>query len=165
MPSAWSLIDASFPTFAGNERVRDQVDVMLNYMFMLAEGLKYQLSNLNAQNFNTTALKNIQIETTADVEAALQEMVEQVNIIQNSVSNLKTSVAGLETWQTQAGAHLQSLDDWVVEAARVLEGLDENMEKLLAAVQPMEDGSTTIGGDGKTVNLVGQIYINGNLIE
>ena len=40
MPSAWSLIDASFPTFTCDERVRDQVETMLNYMFMLAEGLK-----------------------------------------------------------------------------------------------------------------------------
>lgn len=165
MPSAWSLIDASFPTFTGNERVRDQMDVVLNYMFMLAEGLKYQLSNLNAQNFNTKALKDIQIETTADVEAVLEEMVEQVNTIQNSVSSLRSSVAGLENWQTVATAHLQSLDGWVLEASRVLETLEENMSKLLAAVQPMEDGSTTIGGDGKTVNLIGKIYINGNLIE
>ena len=162
MPSAWSLIDTNFPTFTGDERVRDQVDVILNYMFMLAEGLKYQLSNLGAQNFNTTALKNIQIETTADVEKTLEEMLTEIDVIKNSVSSLRAGLSSLDAWQKTAAQQLKDLEDGQTDLGKSLKMLSEGLEEIF---RKDEDGNLTIGKEGISLNLIGSIYINGQLVE
>ena len=162
MPSAWSLIDTNFPTFTGDERVRDQVDVILNYMFMLAEGLKYQLSNLGAQNFNTTALKNIQIETTADVEKTLEGMLTEIDAIKNSVSSVRAGLSSLETWRKTAAQQLQDLEDGQADLSDSLQVLSEGLAEIF---RKDEDGNLTIGKEGISLNLIGSIYINGQLVE
>lgn len=161
MPSAWSLIDASFPAFTGEERARDQINVLLNYMFMLAEGLKYQLSNLNAQNFNTTALKDIQIETVADVEAALGDMLQEVDSIKNSIGSLRAAVGRLEEWQNETIPKLEAL----AKAQGEQQSQIDVLNKLKAIVIPDDGGGGTIGAEGKDLYLVGNIYINGTLVE
>lgn len=165
MPSAWSLIDTSFPTFTGDEKIRDQISVILNYMFMLAEGLKYQTSNLGAQNFNATALKNIQIETTADVEAALEELVEDLLSIKNNVSSLRTSVSQLEDWRDDAAQQLQDLSEGQNNLAETQRSMQGSLTALQSVVQKNNDGSSVIGAAGKRLDLIGSIYINGKLVE
>ncbi len=158
MPSAWSLIDASFPTFTGEERVRDQVGIMLNYMFMLAEGLKYQLSNLGEANFNTTALKDIQIETTADVEAALADMLQELDTVKNSVSSLRAGLTRIEDWQKTVN---KQFDDLGV----VLSDQSKAIDELNALIRKNEDGTISIGAEGASLHLLGSVYVNGKLLE
>lgn len=158
MPSAWSLIDASFPTFTGEERVRDQVGIMLNYMFMLAEGLKYQLSNLGEANFNTTALKDIQIETTADVEAALADMLQELDTIKNSVSSLRSGLTRIEDWQKTVNKQFEDLDV-------VLSDQNAAIDQLNALIRKNEDGTISIGAEGASLHLLGSVYVNGKLLE
>ena len=165
MPSAWSLIDTSFPAFTGEERVRDQVEIILNYMFMLAEGLKYQLSNLSSQNFNTTALKDIQIETTADVEKALEEIVAELEQIKASTTSIQESVSKLKLWQKTADEALTDLDEAQNTLSENQQKITDDLDALKNIVQVKEDGSVAIGGEGVTLNLIGSIYINGTLIE
>lgn len=165
MPSAWSLIDASFPAFTGEERVRDQVDTMLNYMFMLAEGLKYQLSNLSSQNFNTTALRDIQIETTADVETALEDMMQEVGTIKNSVNNLRFSLLKLEEWQKTADEQLKDITSKQSQLGQAIVDLGDILDALKRLIKQNEDGSIVIGAAGTTLQLLGNVYINGTLVE
>lgn len=165
MPSAWSLLDSSFPTFSGDERVRDQMGIVLNYMFMLTEGLKYQLSNLGAQNFNTTALKTIQIETTADVEAALDELVKDLVLVKNSVSSLRGDVSSLGEWQKTAAKQLSDLSKAQEDLASAQEDQLFRIEEIQGFVSKNEEGIPTIGTAEGTLNLIGKIYINGTLIE
>ena len=158
MPSAWSLIDASFPTFTGDERVRDQVETMLNYMFMLAEGLKYQLSNLGSENFNATALRGIQIETTADVEAALADMLQELDAIKSSVNSLRSGLVRIEDWQKAANKQFEDIDAALDDQAGAI-------GRLQSLIQQNEDGSITIGSEGTSLHLLGSVYINGKLLE
>ena len=158
MPSAWSLIDASFPTFTGEERVRDQVDVLLNYMFMLAEGLKYQMSNLSSQNFNATALKDIQIETTADVEAALEDIMQDLDSVKNSVNSIRSSLLKLEEWQKTVP---KQFEDIASEQGKQ----DEAIAALQELITKNQNGSITIGAEGVSLQLLGSVFINGKLVE
>ena len=158
MPSAWSLIDASFPIFTGEERVRDQVGIMLNYMFMLAEGLKYQLSNLGEANFNSTALKDIQIETTADVEAALADMLQELDTVKNSVSNLRAGLTRIEEWQKNVNKQFEDLDV-------VLSDQSKAIDELNTLIHKNEDGTISIGAEGASLHLLGSVYVNGKLLE
>lgn len=165
MPSAWSLIDASFPTFTGEERVREQCTVMLNYMYMLAEGLKYQLSNLNAQNFNSTALKDIQLETTADVEKQIEEMLADLNTIKNNISAINSRLTEFSGWKDTTTKQLSEIDQTLQTLSDTQKTQGKNIEALKDVMAPDGSGGATLGKDGVTLNLVGKVYINGTLIE
>lgn len=165
MPSAWSLIDASFPTFTGEERVRDQCNVMLNYMYMLAEGLKYQLSNLNAQNFNSTALKNIQTETTADVEEQVAKILEELNTIQNRLGTISSGLNELTQWKGTTEKALTQMQETLTGHGKTLESHGEYIDKAKKFIAPDDSGGGTVGAEGAEVHLVGKVYINGTLVE
>jgi len=165
MPSAWSLIDASFPTFTGEERVRDQCNIMLNYMYMLAEGLKYQLSNLNAQNFNSAALKTIQIETTADVEKQLAGIIEDIDGLKNSIGSIRSKLTSLDTWAEEVDRRLEEIGSDLQTQGESLSAHAVSLEKLDSLISTDGNGNATIGRDGAELRLVGKIYINGTLLE
>lgn len=88
MPGGQVNIDALFPSFTGEESPREQTRVMLNYLRMLAERLRYQLDNLGKENFNAVALKQIQYETTEEIEGRLGELTKTVEEIQSVIDQL-----------------------------------------------------------------------------
>ena len=56
MPSNWLYIDSNFPTFTGDENLKEQVTTIQNYMYMLVEQLRYTLHNLDLSNMNEAAV-------------------------------------------------------------------------------------------------------------
>ena len=90
MPGGQVNIDALFPSFTGEESPREQTRVMLNYLRMLTERLRYQLDNLGKENFNAVALKQIQFETTEEIEGRLGELTKTVEEIQSVIDTLGT---------------------------------------------------------------------------
>lgn len=165
MPSPWSLIDASFPTFTGDERAKDQVEILLNYMYMLSEGLKYQLSNLNSQNFNATALRDIQIETTADVEAALGDVLTELDVIQNSIGTLRSGLSSILEWQDSANKQFSDLSEQQKSFSDALAAQEEDIKDLSSLIRKNSDGSIAVGSSGVVLHLLGQVYINNKLVE
>ena len=164
MPSAWNLIDTSFPTFTGKERPSEQIPVILDYMYMLSEGLKYQLNNLNAKNWNTNALEDLKIETTEDL---VEQMTAVTEDISTAINRLNTLNAQLLQMEMDVGA----LEKQAQEQGDAIEELDERMVSTEGAIQQLEDliavddsGGVTIGKAGQTVRLVGNVYINGVLV-
>ena len=165
MPSAWSLIDASFPTFTGEERVREQFSVMLNYMYMLAEGLKYQLSNLNAENFNSTALKNIQIETTEDVEKEVADILAEIDIIKSNIGSITNKLNGLTEWKEVTEKTIEGMTTDIKNLSDTQKTHGDTLDSIKGVIVPDGSGGASIGKDGATLNLVGKVYINGTLFE
>lgn len=164
MPNAWNLIDTSFPTFTGKERPSEQIPVILNYMYMLSEGLKYQLNNLNAKNWNTNALENLKIETTEDL---VEQMTAVTEDISTAINRLNTLNAQLLQMEMDVGA----LEKQVQEQGDAIEEMDGRLVNAEGAIMQLEDlislddtGAATIGKEGQTIRLVGNVYINGVLV-
>ena len=164
MPSAWTLIDSSFPVFTGREKVREQIPVILNYMYMLSEGLKYQLSNLNNSNWNSSALDDLKVETTADLVVQMTAATEQIDTILNRLNSLSAQIlqnemdiGSLEKQQEETGKALEELDGRILSAEGSLQALEEVMQTDGA-------GGASIGAAGKDIYLVGNIYVNGKLL-
>ena len=164
MPSAWTLIDSSFPAFTGKEKVREQIPVILNYMYMLSEGLKYQLSNLNNSNWNSSALDDLKVETTADLVVQMTAATEQIDTILNRLNSLSAQIlqnemdiGSLEKQQEETGKALEELDGRILSAEGSLQALEEVMQTDGA-------GGASIGAAGKDIYLVGNIYVNGKLL-
>lgn len=158
MPNTWAMIDSSFPTFTGKENYRDQVSALQDYLYLVVEELKYQLGNLNAQNWNKTALERFQEET-----------VEPTN---EEVAALKKRIEEIADRMTALAASLTLLDERVKDAEeehpKLWEGLEllaGDVDALSEILRPDGSGGAVIGTEGKDLRLVGNVYINGVLIE
>lgn len=165
MPNAWSLIDSSFPTFTGKERLKEQIPVILDYMYMLSEGLKYQLNNLNAKNWNSNALEDLKIETTADL---VEQMAKVTEDISNGINQLNSLTARILQVEMDVG----TLEKTVEEQGKQLEDVDERLTTAEGSIQQLEyvilpdgEGGAAIGKEGQALHLYGKVYINGVLVE
>ena len=141
MPGQWTSIETNFPSLTGNEPVADQVRQMYNYLYILTEQLKYNLSNLNAENFNTTALNKLTEDTSSEAAKLIAEDLKKISEL---YKQLNARVQGLS-------GNLTALSDRVKET-----------EDLAGIIEVQEDGAT-LGAEGKALRLVGEIYINGVL--
>ena len=126
MPHPWALADANFPSFRGDEHPREQVRLIVDYLMMLSEALRYQLENLDSSNWNQAAMKNFRQETVESAKQAVQE-------IEKALKNLSSRVDGIAV--------------------------------LMELVRVDQEGNVSLGQEGKRLNLTGNIYINGNLME
>ena len=73
MPTQFSALDNSFPSFTGQESVEQKVDALYNYTFMLLENLRYVLRNLSTENFNEPDLKNFVSSITDPINATIED--------------------------------------------------------------------------------------------
>ncbi|MBQ8249064.1 MAG: hypothetical protein IJY93_04180 [Clostridia bacterium] len=72
MPSMLMLADTQFPRFTETEGSDEKFDKVYNYLYMLLEQLRYTLSNLGSENFNTSDLGEIGEVITAPLSDELQ---------------------------------------------------------------------------------------------
>lgn len=164
MPSAWTLIDTSFPAFTGKEKVKEQIPVILNYMYMLSEGLKYQLNNLNYSNWNSAALDDLKVETTADLVEQMKAEAEQITTILNRLNSVSAQIV-------QAEMNIGEIEKDQQTFQQALDDLADTLSSVEGAIMALEDvfqtdgsGGATIGKSGKDVHLVGNVYVNGKLL-
>ena len=145
MPSGYINIDAHFPSFTGKEDAKEQTAVMLNYLRLLTEHLKYTLKNIGAENFNETELKQIQTDTTADLEERHEALTKRVNTLASALSDVSTALA---------------------ELTELVEGsIQPGLETLQEAIDIDESGDIVIGGEGRAVELTGTVTANGREVK
>ncbi|MBQ7346111.1 MAG: hypothetical protein IJW45_08665 [Oscillospiraceae bacterium] len=192
MPSNILAMDDNFPSFTGKESPQQQIMAIHDYLFQLRTGLQYSLNNLSKDNFNAAALEQMNESQKSEVTKELQQVYAKLNQLSTEVDRLRSQVSesgdvsgrvgDLEEWTGAAEEQLADLGDRVTELEldetvaalqetvtgegglqeRVV-ALDERTERVESVVQVAEDGTGTLGGEGKVLHLVGQIYINGIL--
>ena len=96
MPGNWTSIETNFPTFTGKESVSEQIAALQNYMFILTEQLKYNLNNLDTNNWNSAALKAFSTDATSDVVKGLEEQAKRLSAVASQVSTLAGRLADAE---------------------------------------------------------------------
>lgn len=72
MPSMLMLADTQFPRFTEGEGSDEKFDKVYNYLYMLLEQLRYTLTNLGSENFNTSDLGEIGEVITEPLSDELQ---------------------------------------------------------------------------------------------
>ena len=88
MPGNILNADTQFPNFTGQENPAEQIRTIRNYLYMLLEQLRYTLNNLDAGNFNTEGLKEIQ-------DAISQPILKQLSDTDGNLAELQVTAAGL----------------------------------------------------------------------
>lgn len=120
------------------------------------------------------------IEGLADWTLAVGDEVDDLKETVTGEGGLKDRIQALEDDQTvkqlqdavngEGGLResTQTLEDAVTGEGGLqeqMQSVDQGLKKIFGAVQVADDGSATIGSEGKVLRLVGQVYINGVLIE
>lgn len=159
MPKSWAMVDSNFPTFTGDEKPREQIAQLVDYMFVLVEELKFQLENLDSSNWNTKALQTFQTDTTADVSEQVAALAANLALVTNEVAAISSRVSAVENLSGRMKqvetdlAYLQKdLEEFVAEIREVMQ-IDE------------ETGAIAIGEEGRDLHLIGNVYINDQLME
>lgn len=102
MPGNLLSTDISFPSFSGKQSSDEKIEVILNYLYMLREQLRYTLGNLDAGNFNDTGLSEIGDTFTEPVYAKIEDT-------DGNVAELSATAEGLSSSITNAEGNISAL--------------------------------------------------------
>ena len=187
MPNNWQMVDSNFPTITGEEPVKEQIGKIIDYLSILTEQLQYQLQNLDSSNWNASALTELEQSAVDRLNNILKNLESTVNSIAGRISSAEGIVGRMTEAEETIGALDAAMTEHLEEFEKVreaIEGTDdteetegrkgieerlsdaektiEQLTQLLSGVTVAED-ETTVGGEGKTVHLIGTVYINGVL--
>lgn len=119
MPSSILSADTGFPSFTGEESAEERDEIILNYLYMLLEQLRYSLNNLGVSNFNDSELATItdpiiaQIEDTEGNVASLyltaSTLLLQMEDVEGNVSTLIQTAENLAARLTDEDGNESSL--------------------------------------------------------
>ena len=141
MPSNWLYIDSNFPTFTGEENLKEQVTTIQNYMYMLVEQLRYTLHNLDLSNMNEAAVDDWENAITEPIYIHLEDSDERI-------TQLAITAAGLSARMEDAEGNITTLQATATGLAAQI----TDAEGDIAALQVTADGlSSTVA------NQAGQI--------
>lgn len=132
MASQWALVDDQFPHFQGDESVPERINALVNYMFVLAEQLRYMLSNLKAENWNSASLQAFSQETS---DAAAESVEAQLSGITGEVETLSKQLGILSSAYTQEIGALQVQDAYFEKDLDDQQALTEQLQGDVAELQ------------------------------
>lgn len=172
MPKSWAMVDSNFPTFTGDEKPREQINALVDYMFVLVEELKFQLENLDSSNWNSNALKTFQSDTTKDVSEKVETQGDDIASVSGNVTALAANLSLLTNEVAAISSRvsaLESLSGRVKDVEIDLAYLQKNLDEFIAEIREVmqideETGAITIGEEGRDLHLVGNVYINDQLM-
>ena len=144
MPGNILSADTQFPNFTGQENPAEQIRTIRNYLYMLLEQLRYTLNNLDAGNFNTEGLKEIQ-------DAISQPILKQLSDTDGNLAELQVTAAGLasrvssnEGDISQLEQTAQGLSSRVGDAEGNISSLQQTANGLSSRVSSAEGNISTL---------------------
>lgn len=144
MPGNILSADTQFPNFTGQENPAEQIRTIRNYLYMLLEQLRYTLNNLDAGNFNTEGLKEIQ-------DAISQPILKQLSDTDGNLAELQVTAAGLasrvssnEGDISQLEQTAQGLSSRVGDAEGNISSLQQTANGLSSRVSSAEGNITSL---------------------
>lgn len=171
MPSNWSIVDATFPTFKGDESPKQQINALLDYMKVLTEQLQYSLDNLGVNNWNAAELKNFSNDVVAALAEDVIKLAQLVNAQESKLTTLTTRVDNLDKLSKTVGDlqnnvnTLQTITSELQDKVSALEGylepvrllgervsgIEVNVEKAIVDIGKLrEDVDLLLGGTNET---------------
>lgn len=129
MPSQFSSLDSSFPSFTGQETLEQKVDALYDYSFMLLENLRYVLRNLDWSNFSKEALENYPGSAAQNI--TILDTADNVTSITNQYVQEYTE----QYWQQSALPDIQRMLDPITQMIESLEGMITQAETDLSALR------------------------------
>lgn len=149
MPSNnWLSIDSSFPTFSGNEPMKEQISALQNYMYKLTEHLKYILRNLGADNWNTKELQDFAGTVAEGATKDLAKVLAQMNQLKLTIDSLSSRVAGTENLSGRVTAVEEEVAALQAQKETVREDIIQLQTDAGYILQDVEKLNTSVYGAG-----------------
>lgn len=138
---------------------KNEVTTQLQKVYTQLNQMTTEIDRLSSRVSGTENLSGR--VTTAEGEIA--SLKGRSTITEGNVEDLAGRVKKLEDDQT-----MDDLQEAVTGSGGLQEQMDttkQELKKISGTVQVADDGGATVGSEGKVLHLVGQVYINGVLIE
>lgn len=192
MPNTWLAVDSNLPDLSRVTNPKEQIVLLFNYMVELTQQLRYSLNNLSATNWNATALNELKTEFGDDALKAVTNLENRLNsfsiALNSRMSDAENEITHVQSEQAGVGAAISQLQEdtanheqrlgeleETVGAEGGLEAqltllqedvfyLQETIDTLVGFVEITETG-WQLGAAGKQLHLLGDVYINGVLLE
>lgn len=144
MPGNILNADTQFPNFAGQESPAEQIRTIRNYLYMLLEQLRYTLNNLDAGNFNSEGLKEIQDAISQPILKQLSDTDGNLAELQITAKGLASRVSNNEGDISQLEQTAQGLSSRVGDAEGNISSLQQTANGLSSRVTSAEGNISTL---------------------
>ena len=179
MPGNFLNIDTEFPTLTGDEKTKELIPELMNYLSLLVEQLRYTLNNLDTTNFNSKALSDWEAESEQDIvdqivtltallnqtnqrlaslttrvttaEGDISNLETRMNAAEGNVTELQTRMATAESNITNLAERTAALETWKTGAALDISGLRTDVNSNTANVAALQTSVTGLGSDVSTL--------------
>ena len=174
MPSNWLYIDSNFPTFTGEESLKEQVTTIQNYMYMLVEQLRYTLHNLDLSNMNEAAVDDWENAITEPIYAYLEdddERITQLSItaagLSARMSDAEGNITTLQATSTGLAAQITDAEGDIAALQVTASGLSTtvaNQAGQISSLQQTVDSFSLSVSNGESSSTI-YLYAGGTLID
>lgn len=144
MPGNILSADTQFPNFAGQESPAEQIRTIRNYLYMLLEQLRYTLNNLDAGNFNSEGLKEIQ-------DAISQPILKQLSDTDGNLAELQVTAAGLASRVSSNEGDISQLEQTAQELSSRVGDAEGNISSLQQTANGLSSRVTSAEGNISTL--------------
>lgn len=144
MPGNILSADTQFPNFAGQESPAEQIRTIRNYLYMLLEQLRYTLNNLDAGNFNSEGLKEIQ-------DAISQPILKQLSDTNGNLAELQVTAAGLASRVSSNEGDISQLEQTAQGLSSRVGDAEGNISSLQQTANGLSSRVTSAEGNISTL--------------
>ena len=144
MPGNILSADTQFPNFAGQESPAEQIRTIRNYLYMLLEQLRYTLNNLDAGNFNTEGLKEIQ-------DAISQPILKQLSDTDGNLAELQVTAVGLASRVSSNEGDISQLEQTAQGLSSRVGDAEGNISSLQQTANGLSSRVTSAEGNISTL--------------
>ncbi len=141
MPVSLLNTDTSFPSFQEETPLRERVDEMTNYLYMLLEELRYVFGNLGEENFNENGLNDIAKKITSPISVEIEAMGKSVAEIKVDADANGASIKELLSWQETAEETLTGLTESVVSVNKKADDNEASIMSIAQWQKTVEEGT------------------------
>ena len=144
MPGNILSADTQFPNFTGQENPAEQIRTIRNYLYMLLEQLRYTLNNLDAGNFNSEGLKEIQ-------DAISQPILKQLSDTDGNLAELQVTAAGLASRVSSNEGDISQLEQTAQGLSSRVGDAEGNISSLQQTANGLSSRVTSAEGNISTL--------------
>ena len=165
MPSSLQTLDTAFPKIDEHQTTEENLNQVVNYLYMLLENLRYTLGNLGEDNFNDAELdsiaKLIQEPIWARIEdgegrihtlnVTAENLLSQINGINGNISTLQQTAETLSSRITTADGNISALTQTANSLSSKISDAEGNISSLTQTVNGL--GSKISSAEGNISTL------------
>lgn len=143
MPTNLSAADASFPQLTEKQSTDEKIEKIQSYLYMLLESLRFQLSNIEKENFNETAFEEISDIITEPVYAQLSDTNGNVTSLALKADGLSLQIQNAEGSISTLTSRANQLTSRITSAEGSISTLQQTATSLSSRVTTAEGNAST----------------------